>query len=106
MKTVTTIAELTSAISKGLLDAELSAIATAVSYRREYLTAVKRDGINVGDTVYFTKSVKPSYLAGIAVKVTKINRKRIVVNLERAIGRFSAGAIRTPLSIVQTTKPV
>ena len=100
------VLELTRAISNGELDASLSAIGSSITYRRDYLTNVKRDGISVGDTVYFTKAVKPSYLAGIAVKVTKINRKRIVVNLSQAIGRFSAGSIRTPLSIVQTTKPV
>lgn len=98
------ILDLTRAIRNGDLDASLSSIGSALKCRREELTLAKRRSLTVGDTVYFTNTVKPSYLVGQAAKVTKINVKRIIVNLLNPIGRFDNG-VRCPLSIIQMEKP-
>lgn len=108
MKAINNIAELVASIKIGALDAEMDAIANAVSIRRDAIKRIKdinlRAALAEGDTVWFGMTVNPAYLRGQKAIVRKFNPKKIVVDLPAPIGRFSKGIICPP-SILCTEKP-
>jgi len=98
-------------IASGKLDAELQYIKAVIQERNDDLEAInwnrKRRSLKRGDTVYFTETVNPKYLAGVEAKVTKINPKKVLVVITNPndAGRFGTKPISCPLSILTTEKP-
>lgn len=90
-------------ILDGKYDENLDGIAEALRTRRATLVQRNVVGIKPGDTVKFSDSIRPKYLAGMAATVVKRNAKSIVVDVpaDPAYGRFSgARGVRCPNSLI------
>ena len=103
-----TSTDILSDINAGRLDADLSSIKEAVTFRLDDLKAIEarrlKRAISVGDTLYFSMTANPSYIRGLAAKVTKINPVKVVVKIvdQSRAGRFT-GQVTCPLDILSTT---
>lgn len=86
-------------ILRGDYDANLGNIIDAVKMRKDAL-APKAWDFSVGDRVRYISGVRPKYLAGEEGIVSKVNRTKVVVKLDRAVGRFY-GNITTPTSLIE-----
>jgi hypothetical protein len=88
------------AIASGELDQHLVAIADAVHARRELLRTVRSARaiaeLCVGDTVMFTRSIRPRYLQHEAAVITELDDHWVTVRLWRAVGRFGNRELRCP----------
>jgi hypothetical protein len=95
-------------IRDGKLDASLDEIKDLVRCRQEDIKDAEarklRYTIKVGDTVYFTNEVRPTYLQGVPAIVRKFNPKKIVIDLLKPAGRFHKGVICPP-SMLTDVKP-
>jgi hypothetical protein len=96
--------QLLDAIAGGELDAHLVAIADAVRARRELLLTVASARavaeLCVGDTVMFTRRVRPRYLEHELAVVTELDDRCVTVRLARSVGRFGDGQLRcSPLAL-------
>lgn len=90
------------AIIGGQHDYLLDAIEATVRERRKVLNSRKRLDLAVGDIVRFNSQVSPKYLQGITAKVVALGSgQKVTVELEKKVGRFSAGSpIGCPLAII------
>ena len=65
-----------------------------------------RIDLQVGDRVRFNDKVHPRYMEGVEAAVVKVNRKRVVINIDTKggtvdIGRFGNGqGIRCPPNLI------
>jgi hypothetical protein len=98
-------------IVHGDMDDELDSIQRAVQVRKQYLADSRASRLRVGGPARFTESIRPRYLAGLEVTVTKINQKSIIVSCPSRpmYGRFSgarnvrvANAIIEPIASAET----
>lgn len=101
---------ITADLIEGKLDSHLDTISDLIRERKRILAVAAgvalRRGVKVKQHLWFNDSVRPSYLAGREVVVTKVNPKRLKVKLvDGAVGRFSGGPIACPLSILTTVQP-
>lgn len=87
------------ALHDGVFDDQLDDIIKSVQKRRADKAPPIWD-IEIGETVRITKSAKPKYLAGVEATVRKVNRTRIVIDLNEPRGRFHKN-IAAPLSLVE-----
>jgi hypothetical protein len=94
-----TFAQIKTAILTGELDADLDNIKTAMATRREMLQVAFKGGLSVGDKVTFAENCRPVYMRGLKATIIKINRERVVVDLDRPAGRFHKN-ITCPVSIL------
>jgi hypothetical protein len=103
--------QLLDAIASGALDQHLVAIADAVHARRELLHAVRSvkamAEFCVGDTVRFTRRVRPRYLEHELAVIEELEDHWVTVRLWRAIGRFRDGQLRCrPLALQRVDPPI
>lgn len=97
-------------IASGFNDADLDAIRSAISDRKDELpyvptVAPKRSAFKKGISVWFNKSVSPKYMVGREAIVVKVNPKRVKVKLvEGEDTRFGNRPINCPLSLLSLTK--
>ncbi len=92
--------QLLDAIADGELDGHLVAIADAVQARRELLhtvdSATALANLCVGDSVMFTRRIRPRYLAHELAVITEVDDRWVTVRLWRPVGRFGDGELRCP----------
>lgn len=98
---------LVSVLCKGIItgavtDEQVAKIRAAFEGRKEVTKATMRASLNVGDAVWFNEKTRPAYMAGHKAIVRKINRERVVVDLDKPAGRFHIG-VTVPLTLLTTT---
>lgn len=86
-------------IMQGHYDDYLDNIIQACQTRKKDM-APKIWEFQVGDVVRFTNNTNPKYLRGAQGKIRKVNRSKVVVDLDERTGRFHFG-ITTPLSMIE-----
>ena len=84
---------------RGEYDEYLDNIIAAVHNRKKDM-APKIWEYQVGQIVKFNSNVRPKYLTGVSATVKKINRTKIVVDLDERNGRFFKN-VTVPLSLVE-----
>jgi hypothetical protein len=57
------------------------------------------ENLEVGDTITISDQARPKYLCGHTGTITKKNRTRVVVDLDKPVGRYSTG-ITCPPSLI------
>jgi len=82
-------------------EADVAAIKNALDIRKQITALQLKASLVIGQTVYLT-SGKPAYLNGAKAFVRKINRERIVIDLEKPMGKFHKN-ITCPISLLSTT---
>ena len=89
------INQLTQAILKGDFDKDLGMISTAIKSRKAATKPTQTMStifdLDVGDTVRFNEFARPKYIQGTTARVVKVNRARVKIELDRAVGRFPGG---------------
>jgi hypothetical protein len=92
--------QLLDAVASGALDAQLGALADAVQARWALLDTVRAaDAIAefcLGDTVMFTREIRPRYLQHELATVLELDDHWVTVQLWRPVGRFTQAALRCP----------
>lgn len=93
------IDQVLNAIKTGLFDNHLSDISQEVETRkartREFMEWVE------GDRVRINSRCRPKYLQGAEATVTKVAKSRVVIQLDKAHGRFPAAQdIKVPMELV------
>lgn len=83
----------------GKYDEHLDYLTNRLAYRRKALSSEKLYSLQIGDRVRFV-NCNPKYLNGSVGTVRKINRTKIVVDLDHQNGRFFRG-ISTPTSMIE-----
>ena len=86
-------------ILKGECDEFLKSIIDTAQLRQTQLKP-KIYEFNVGQRVKFSNTIRPKYLAGAMGTVQKINRTKLVIDLDERHERFYRN-ISTPLSMVE-----
>ena len=100
---VVNVASVVSGGSNGTVtDDQIVKIRAAFEGRKEVTKATMRASLNVGDAVWFNEKTRPAYMAGHKAIVRKINRERVVVDLDKPAGRFHRG-VTVPLTLLTTT---
>ena len=101
--TTSQLVDIKSAIS-GITDiASLDAVGAMLKDHRAFLADLNTMSLGVGDTITFTKPLRPVYLIGKTATVTKVNDKTVVVDFpnDPAMRRYSgASGVRVPKSCV------
>ena len=87
-------------IKQGKYDEQLDMIVQAVKARKEALQPQIWE-FEVGDLVVLNENTRPKYLQGKTAKVVKINRSKIVVNIDgmEYPDKYS-GNVTVPLALV------
>ena len=101
--TTTDLVGLKSAISSITDAATLDAVGTMLKDHRAFLADLNTMSIGAGDTITFTKPLRPTYLIGKMATVTKVNDKTVVVDFadDASLRRYSgAEGVRVPKSCV------
>lgn len=86
-------------IIKGECDEFLKGIIDTVQLRQTQLKP-KIYEFNVGQRVKFSNTVRPKYLVGAMGTVQKINRTKVVIDLDNRVNRFYTN-ITTPTSMIE-----
>jgi len=104
-----TIEAVQAAITSGELDADLGKLSTTLEKRLSEVRLTKTaTDFGIGDRVRFNNSCGTRYLVGEYARVTGMKRTKIVVQLEKPMGRFArytptgteSANITVPISIV------
>lgn len=104
-----TIETVQAAITSGELDKDLGALSTLVQSRLAEIRATKSaTDFGIGDKVRFNNNCGTRYLVGETARVTGMKRTKIVVQLDKPVGRFArytptgveSANITVPISIV------
>ena len=101
MITATTDIIVKTIVHGDITEEDLAKISDALRARREINATALRFSLKVGQSVWF-KAGRPAYLNGVKATVSKINRERVVVDLEKPVGRFFKGIV-SPVSLLSTT---
>lgn len=91
--------ELILSIVRGERDSEIEEIMRACKDRRDQLNSIKIYEFQEGDKVRYNGQTNPKYLRGVVGTIRKVNRTKVVVDLDKPVGRFSRG-ITTPTSMI------
>lgn len=83
----------------GQLDEFLDGMIQTIQLRQKD-KAPKASDFNVGDVVRYVGGVRPKYLAGVKGTIHQINRTKVVVKLDKPVGRFH-GLITTPTNLIE-----
>lgn len=86
-------------IIKGEQDENLDTLIQVVQNRKKDM-APKIWEFRAGDVVKFNDNTNPKYLRGAQGKIRKVNRTKVVVDLDERHGRFYTG-ITTPLTMIE-----
>lgn len=100
---------LISAIASGEFDGELARIRAVVIERAELLRKERTMAfvaeLGIGDRVRIDQMVTPKYLRGALGTVTGWAGQKVVVRLDRPIGRFETGEVRCPPDALEPAPP-
>lgn len=97
-----TLKDVTSFIlTSDLTDADFARISEAMKQARKIAGQKLKFSLQVGDIVFLKDTAKPTYIAGAKAIVTKINREKVVIDLDKPAGRFHRN-INCPLSLLTT----
>lgn len=99
-----TVNDIKTAIINGQLDAALDLLKQTIKTREGMKALQLKNELSIGDTVYFTSKVRPTYLVGAPATVKDINRVRIVVDLVKPAGLFNKN-VTVPVELVTNVKP-
>ena len=87
-------------IRNGKYDNDLNDIVLAINARRKSFTEKTKRGLHVGDRIRFNQATKPLYLRGVEGTITKINRVKVVVDLDSRHNRFYKN-INVPVGLIE-----
>jgi hypothetical protein len=97
------------AIARGELDEELGVLGAVINERVRLLATARSmttlASLRVGDRVRINHSAKPNYLNGQAGTVTGWAGQKVVVQLDRPVGRFTTGELRCPPLVLEPLAP-
>jgi hypothetical protein len=99
MSTIT-FATINTAIITGDLDESLDFIKHAIKTREEMLQGQLKRSLSIGDKVKFNDQTTPIYMRGMVATIIKINRERVVVNMDNPTGRFRNN-VTVPFSLLE-----
>ena len=86
-------------VFKGEYDEFLDGMIDTIQKRKRDM-APKIWEFRAGDVVKFNDNTNPKYLRGAQGKIRKVNRTKVVVDLDERHGRFYTG-ITTPLTMIE-----
>jgi len=96
-------------IARGELDGELAVLGAVINQRVRLLATARSmtalASLRVGDRVQINHSAKPNYLHGQAGTVTGWAGQKVVVRLDRPVGRFTTGELRCPPLVLEPLAP-
>lgn len=107
--TLTGTISLEHVILAGELDDKLGALKTAIETRQAQIRATaKPTDFGIGDKVVFNNSCGTRYLVGHTATITGMKRTKVVVKLDKPMGRFTrvvngesvSADITVPISII------
>lgn len=88
------------AIAAGLLDDDMWVVIEAVNRRMAVLDEQRKqsalDAFALHDRVRFADNAKPQYLRGATGEIHQFYESKIVVCLDRPLGKFKSGHVRCP----------
>ena len=90
-------------VADGHFDNDLDYLNKAIHNRVQQISAIKMFSFKEGDKVKFNSLTKPKYLAGAVGTVKKVNRSKIVVDLDAPAGKYYRN-ISTPPTLVEKVK--
>lgn len=94
------IHEILDYIREDASDEHLDMIRNALKGAERSAEIDKLYSFRVGQKVKFNHTARPQYMIGQLATITKVNRSRVVIRLDSPAGRFSAGDIRCPVSLL------
>lgn len=93
------------AIAAGLLDNDMTVIIDAVNRRTAVLDQQQRQAalaaFALHDRVRFADNAKPQYLRGATGEIHEFYENKIVVCLDRPLGKFKSGHLRCPPEVLE-----
>lgn len=94
-----TITDILAAIESGALDKDLSKISSAITQRQK---SRSNTAFKVGDKVIFNNLTATRYMVGRTATVVGINRTKLRVLPDEAVGRFGkfVNGVAVPVEIV------
>lgn len=102
-----TIETLEAAISSGQLDGDIGRLSSAVDSRLAAIRASKKaTDFGIGDTVRFNNNCGTRYLVGHTARVVGMKRTKIVVKLDKPMGRFAHVSPTGTLESASITVPI
>lgn len=87
--------ELIDAMDADELNQLIDYIRETVKAKRSQANAKAKAALEVGDRVRLTGRYKPQYLQGLTGKVVEKLNTRVVVQLDRPVGKFTTGEVHT-----------
>ena len=102
-------ADVSAAITAGMLDDDLGKLHTLISSRMSALRAIKKtDDFGIGDKVRFNENCGTRYLVGHTATIVGRKKVKLVVKLDAPTGRFvrmtpsgpESAQITVPISII------
>lgn len=87
-------------IRNGLHDEFLQEIQEEVVRRRQVLGRMQFAELAVGSRVRFVQTIRPTYLRGMEATVVGKKVSKLMVRLDRPVGRFR-GDIRVPAALIE-----
>jgi hypothetical protein len=94
------ITDINSEIVAGKLDSDLDSLVQAIRFRRDQIAQAMKWSLKAGDPVRLVGNIRPKYLAFATAKVSKVNLKKIVIDLDRPAGRFFKN-VTVPVTLVE-----
>ena len=102
-----TIETLEAAIASGQLDGDIGRLSSAVDARLEQVRASKKaTDFGIGDKVKFNSHCGTRYLVGHTARVVGMKRTKIVVKLDKPMGRFAHVSSTGVLESASITVPI
>lgn len=100
------ISDLAARIDAGEFDAELTELEEAIRMRQASVrSSRKKTDFNVGDRVRFNSMCGTKYIIGQTATVVRPRRTKLVVILDRPIGRFAKRAPDGTLTAAEVVVP-
>lgn len=93
------------AIAAGLLDDDMWVVIEAVNRRMAAIDQQRRQNalttFALHDPVRFADNAKPQYLRGATGEIHEFYEDKIVVCLDRPLGKFKSGHVRCPPEVLE-----
>lgn len=93
------------AIAAGLLDDDMAVVIDAVNRRIATVADERRRAalatFALNDRVRFASNAKPQYLQGATGAIHELYDDKIVVCLDRPLGKFKSGHVRCPPEVLE-----
>jgi hypothetical protein len=102
-----TIETLEAAIASGQLDGDIGRLSSAVEARLAVVRAGKKaTDFGIGDMVKFNNNCGTRYLVGHTARVVGMKRTKIVVKLDKPMGRFAHVSPTGTIESANITVPI